>query len=590
MSRLMNKMNNMNKQEEILNLLVKNAKIAPDQLKQVKAQLLQGGSLESILAEMEIIDVEDLVKLRAKAAGLPYKNLLGEKVEPSVLNAIPVGVSENYKIVCFNKTGKKLQIGLVDPDDFKAIEAVNFLAKKDDLRVEFHLISELSFNTALKQYKTLSEEITTALKNKETEDAQEVEKRKKEDVGQFDEMTKSAPVVKIVSVIIYHAVEGKASDIHIEPLQKETRVRYRIDGILKTSLVLPKNVHSAIVARIKVLTNLKLDETRLPQDGRLRLNIEGKDVDFRVSILPLMDEEKIVMRILDVTRGAPELEELGFIGPGAKIIQNNIQKTEGMFLVTGPTGSGKSTTLFSIINKINKEGVNISTLEDPVEYFIQGVNQSQIRPEIGFTFAAGLRTLLRQDPNVVMVGEIRDNETAELAIHAGLTGHFVLSTLHTNDAIGAIPRLVDMNVEPFLLGSTLNTIVAQRLARKICEHCKMETEIPKETLEGVREEIRQVPEKVITDLIPDFDIDNLKFFKGKGCPRCGNVGYSGRVSIAEVIDINDNLKNIIIDGKRMMKIEDIRESQDFITLKQDGLIKVLLGMTTMEEVIRVIYN
>ncbi|MEK7097657.1 MAG: GspE/PulE family protein [Patescibacteria group bacterium] len=578
------------KQEEILNLLVKNAKIAPDQLKQVRAQMAKGISLESVLSEMEIIDVEDLVKLRAKAAGLLYKNLLGEKIDPSVLNVIPVGVSENYKIVCFNKTGKKIKIGLVDNDDFKAIEAVNFLAKKDGLRAEFHLISELSFNTAIKQYKTLSEEITSALKTKESEDAQEVEKRKKEEGGQLEEITKSAPVAKIVSVIIYHAVEGRASDIHIEPLQKETRVRYRIDGILKTSLVLPKNIHSAIVARIKVMTSLKLDETRLPQDGRLRLNIEGKNVDFRVSILPLMDEEKVVMRILDTTRGAPELEELGFIGPGLEIIQRNIQKTEGMFLVTGPTGSGKSTTLFSIINRMNKEGVNISTLEDPVEYFIQGVNQSQVRPEIGFTFASGLRTLLRQDPNVVMVGEIRDNETAELAIHAGLTGHFVLSTLHTNDAIGAIPRLVDMKVEPFLLGSTLNTIVAQRLARKICEHCKTETELPAETAETVRNEIGQIPEKTIRKILPDFDINNLKFYKGKGCARCGNLGYSGRVSIAEVIDINDRLKDIIIDGKRIMKMDDVKDSQEFITLRQDGLIKVLLGSTTMEEVLRVIYD
>lgn len=579
----------MTKQDEILNLLVKNGKITPEQLKQVKVQLVQNGSLESVLAEMEIIDVEDLVKLRAKAAGLPYKNLLGEKIEPSVLNAIPVGVSENYRIICFNKTGKKIQVGLVDPDDFKAIEAVTFLAKKDDLRAEFYLISELSFNTAIKQYKTLSEEITTALKHKESEDAEAEKKKKEEEGGKFDEITKSAPVAKIVSVIIYHAVEGKASDIHIEPLPKETRVRYRIDGILKTSLVLPKNVHSAIVSRIKVLTSLKLDETRLPQDGRLRLNIDGKDIDFRVSILPLMDEEKVVMRILDVTRGAPELEELGFIGPGADIIQKNIQKTEGMFLVTGPTGSGKSTTLFSIINRINKEGVNISTLEDPVEYFIQGVNQSQIRPEIGFTFAAGLRTLLRQDPNVVMVGEIRDNETAELAIHAGLTGHFVLSTLHTNDAIGAIPRLIDMKVEPFLLGSTLNTIVAQRLARKICEHCKMEDGLPKETIEGIKEEVRKVPEAVVKRLLPNFDAENPKFYKGKGCPRCGNLGYSGRVSITEVIDINDKLKDLIIEGKRV-KIEDIMASQDFITLKQDGLIKVLSGVTTMEEVLRVIYD
>jgi type IV pilus assembly protein PilB len=382
-------------------------------------------------------------------------------------------------------------------------------------------------------------------------------------------------------------VEGGASDIHIEPLAKEARVRYRVDGILKTSLVLPRNIHSALVARIKVMANLKLDETRIPQDGRIRQVINGKEVDFRVSILPLVGEEKDVMRVLDVTKGAPTLEELGFSGPALAVIDKNIRKTNKMFLVTGPTGSGKSTTLYSILHMVNKEGVNICTLEDPVEYFIAGINQSQVKPEIGFTFAAGLRSLLRQDPDIVMVGEIRDGETAELAIHAALTGHLVLSTMHTNDAFGAIPRLLDMKVEPFLLGSTLNTVVAQRLGRKICKHCKTEDPAAPEVLEEMKKDLSLIPIELIKKELPGFDMTNFKVYRGKGCARCGNTGYSGRVAINEVIDVNEQVRNVIIDDDKNLSIEDIKKSQIFLSIKQDGLIKVLKGLTTMEEVYRV---
>jgi len=404
-----------------------------------------------------------------------------------------------------------------------------------------------------------------------------------------EEITKTAPVSKIVSVIIRHAVEGQASDIHIEPAQNETRVRYRIDGILHTSLVLPKNVHSAIVGRVKVLCNLKLDETRLPQDGRVRVSINNKDIDLRVSILPLMDEEKVVMRILDMSRGAPSLTELGFIGPGLNIIMAKLKMTDGMFLVTGPTGSGKSTTLFSILNFLNKEGINIITLEDPVEYFIKGINQSQIRPEIGFTFASGLRSLLRQDPDIIMVGEIRDSETAELGIHAGLTGHFVLSTLHTNDALGAIPRFLDMKVEPFLLGSTLNIVVAQRLARKICEYCKEEDKLPQEVSDDIKKELAATPPAVIEQLLPGFDAKKIKFYRGKGCARCGSTGYLGRIALAEVIDVNDKIREFIMENKRNLTLDDLIKNQNFITMKQDGIIKVLMGLTTIEEVLRTVH-
>jgi len=540
------------------------------------------------LIKQRIVDSEELTKVKAQLFKLPYQLLLNQKVEDQALNVIPLEVAENYKIICLKKEGNKIRVGLTDPENFKAIEAVNFLAKELGLRVDYCLISSASFIYVVKQYKTLRKEVTTALESKAQEDAEALIRTKKQREIELEEITKTAPVAKIVSVIIRHAVEGRASDIHIEPLHQESRVRYRIDGILHTSLILPRSVHSAIVARIKVMAELKLDETRLPQDGRIRMTVNNKDIDLRVSILPLLDDEKVVMRILDVSQGAPTLEDLGFMGHELEVMKKNIAKTDGMFLITGPTGSGKSTTLFSILNKINQEGVNIVTLEDPVEYFIKGINQSQIKPEIGYTFASGLRSFLRQDPNIIMVGEIRDNETAELAIHASLTGHFVLSTLHTNDAMGAIPRLFDMKVEPFLLGSTLNIVVAQRLGRKICPHCKIEDKLPNDLLADIKQEISQIPADLLKKLLPKLDLKNLKFYRGKGCPRCGNIGYIGRVALAEVLDITDEIREIIKDENKILTIDNVKQSQLFTTIKQDGIIKVLLGLTTMEEVLRTI--
>lgn len=569
-----------------MDLLVKNNLITAAKLAEIKNQPLFSANPEEAIVKIGLVDIEELTKLKAKVYNLKYYGLLDVKISDQILNSIPLEVAENYKIVCFEIVQKKMRVGILDPENYKAIEAIYFLAKEQNLQPEYFLISTLSFEQALKHYKTLGKEVFGALKTRAEEDA--VDQAKKKTKEEVEEIITSAPVSKIVSVIIRHAVEGRASDIHIEPMQKESRVRYRIDGILHTSLILPKNVHGAIVGRIKVLADLKLDETRMPQDGRIRVNINNKDIDLRVSILPLLEDEKIVMRILDVTRGAPTLEDLGFMGPGLKVILKNLDKTDGMFLVTGPTGSGKSTTLFSVLTGLNEEGINISTLEDPVEYFVKGVNQSQVRPEIGFTFASGLRSLLRQDPDVIMVGEIRDNETAELGIHASLTGHFVLSTLHTNDALGAIPRLLDMKVEPFLLGSTLNVILAQRLARKICEHCKAEKKLPPEVVDDIKKELAITPSAVIKQMLPDFDIKKVKFYKGRGCARCGSTGYMGRVALAEVLDVNDEIREIIMENKRNITLDDLVKNQNFITMKQDGIIKVLLGLTTMEEVLRTV--
>jgi len=578
----------LNKQEELLNKLVQDGLITADQMAEVKASFGKDNkTIEELLSAKDLLDIEKITEEKAKVYGLAYQNLTNKKIREEVINTIPFEVADNYNIICFEKTDKSIDIGIVDPDNFKAFEAVDFLAKDSSLEVKYFLISKPSLGATLKQYKNLSKEISSALESKAAEEAKSVKQEKEKERQEFEEVVETAPVIKIVSVIIRHAVEGGASDIHIEPLAKEARVRYRVDGILKTSLVLPRNIHSALVARIKVMANLKLDETRIPQDGRIRQVINGKEVDFRVSILPLVGEEKVVMRVLDVTKGAPTLEELGFSGPALAVIDKNIRKTNKMFLVTGPTGSGKSTTLYSILHMVNKEGVNICTLEDPVEYFIAGINQSQVKPEIGFTFAAGLRSLLRQDPDIVMVGEIRDGETAELAIHAALTGHLVLSTMHTNDAFGAIPRLLDMKVEPFLLGSTLNTVVAQRLGRKICKHCKTEDPAAPEVLEEMKKDLSLIPIELIKKELPGFDMTNFKVYRGKGCARCGNTGYSGRVAINEVIDVNEQVRNVIIDDDKNLSIEDIKKSQIFLSIKQDGLIKVLKGLTTMEEVYRV---
>ncbi|MDD5071930.1 MAG: GspE/PulE family protein [Patescibacteria group bacterium] len=581
----------MGRQEDFLKLLKESKNLSESSLLEIKGKAdAAGKKIEDVLVAEKLIDSEEMAQIKAKVYGLPYQNLLDREVSNEVINIISFEAAENYKIICFDKSGNKIKVGLTDPENFKAMEAVNFLAKEEKFRVEYYLISGPSFDKVFKQYRNLKSEIGKALEThaKEEEGAR---KKAKESGVDLEEVIKSAPVAKIVSVIIRHAVEGRASDIHIEPTQTESRVRYRIDGVLHTSLVLPRDIHNAIVARVKVMANLKLDETRLPQDGRINIEMGEKKIDFRVSVMPLIDEEKVVMRILDTTTGAPTLEELGFDGRALRIIKENIKKTTGMLLVTGPTGSGKSTTLFAILNMLNKEGVNIYTLEDPVEYFIKGINQSQTRPEIGFSFANGLRSLLRQDPDIIMVGEIRDNETAELAIHASLTGHFVLSTLHTNDAVGAVARMLDMKVEPFLLGSTLNVIIAQRLARKICPHCKKEEKLPEDILADMENEMKKMPQNAIKELVKDFvSLDKTVFFKGVGCPRCGNSGYSGRIAIVEALDINDRTRDIIMDKNKILRFDSTKESQDFVSMKQDGIMKVLRGETTMEEVLRVIQD
>jgi len=583
----------MDKNEQLLARLQADNIITADKAAEIKKLILEKkADLSSFLINEKILDEEKLTEIKANLANLPYYSLINDEVPESVLNFLPEDIARTYKIVAFARENRALKIGLTEPN-LKAMEAVNFLANDEKLTVQYFLISNSSWEKVFKQYQKIEQEISSALEVKAKEEGEELVAVKAESENLSSDDINSAPISRIVSVIIRHAVEARASDIHVEPFAKESRVRYRIDGILHTSLSLPKSIHNAIIARIKVLAKLKLDETRIPQDGRIRLVVNGREIDFRVSTLPLASSEKVVMRILDTSKGAPGLSDLGFNKLALRRMEEGIKKTSGIFLVTGPTGSGKTTTLYSVLTILNQEGVNISTLEDPIEYEIKGINQSQIRPKIGFSFANGLRSLLRQDPNIIMVGEIRDEETAELSIHASLTGHLVLSTLHTNDALGAVFRLLDMKIERFLLSSTLKTVIAQRLARRLCPHCKQETKLSEDANQEIIAELKNAPLNVIKEELPELTspeevLSKYKIFKAVGCPRCENTGYSSRVSISEVIEINDALREMINNGDRGLNIEAVKKTEDFISIKQDGIIKVLQGLTTMEEVLRVI--
>lgn len=550
-----------------------------------QAQLVQqqtGQDLGQLLIAQKVIDEEDLTKAKAAFFNIPYLDLRQTQVPVQVLNLIPQESINFYNIVPFELSGRNLKVAITDPGNLSALEALEFLGQKQNLQVQLFLASESSVAIAIGKKQNLKKVVGEALQDIKTKETAQLKPTdvKKEAKPQVIE---EAPIIKIVEVILSNAIEASASDIHIEPSEKDVRVRYRIDGILHTSLMLPKSVQPSIVTRLKILSNLKIDESRLPQDGRFHMEVGKKAVDLRVSILPLIYGEKIVMRILDKSTKAPTLDQLGMRGRALKWVNENIKKTHGIFLITGPTGSGKSTTLYSILSMLNTTSVNIITLEDPVEYFIEGVNQSQINPDIGMTFAAGLRSILRQDPNIVMVGEVRDKETAELAVQAALTGHLVFSTLHTNNAVGSIPRLIDMGMEPFLLTASINVVGAQRLVRKICSDCKKEVPMSKVLEEEIRASLPGIPDEYFDTI----DKQNLKNYKGEGCEKCGHTGYTGRMGIYEVLPMTGEIQDLVAEKASARKIFEQAQKLGMISLKQDGIVKVLRGDTTMDEVIRV---
>ncbi|MEX1052225.1 MAG: GspE/PulE family protein, partial [Patescibacteria group bacterium] len=518
----------------------------------------------------------EVVKAAAQTQNVAYVDLESSPVDPQAISQIPESIAKNLNVLPFKLDPKSdsLYVATDDPINSKNSE---FIEKKSGKRV----ILALADKNVIKNYidssysKGLSPEVTEALKEYKTP----VEKKVIEDIGS---VIKEAPIAKIVSTILEFAVKSRASDIHIEAEELKTRVRYRIDGILQEKLVLPKTIHDALISRIKILSEMKIDERRIPQDGRFNFKLGEEEVDLRVSSLPTVHGEKIVMRLLKKTGGIPPLSDLGLRGPQYNDIEEAILKPYGIVLVTGPTGSGKTTTLYSILSRLNKHSVNIVTLEDPVEYQIPGINQVQINPQAGLTFANGLRSFLRQDPNIILVGEIRDKETARLAIQAALTGHLVFSTLHTNDAATAIPRLIDLGGEPFLIASVLNAALAQRIVRKICDHCKTEF-IPDQN-------VQQNIKEVLGDLLPKLfkEQGRIKLYKGKGnCVECGDTGYYGRIGIFEVLKVTPSINKLILQEANAKDIYTQSINEGLINMKQDGYIKALAGITTLEEVIRV---
>jgi len=541
-----------------------------------------------VLVSQSLISQEELIKMDAYILGIPFVNLENEKIEGEVLKIIPEPIARSHNIVAFRKKGQDLEVAMLDPEDLRTVE---FIKKTSDLRILPRLTTPESIKNVLRQYqKTLEAEFGDIIKKeakgiktvKEAEGAEEKEDLKK--------IAEEVPVIRIVDTLLKHAILGRASDIHIEPTKKEVMVRYRIDGVLHDAMILPRQTASGIVARIKVLSNLKLDEHRLPQDGRFRVETEDYKYSIRVSILPVYDGEKIVMRLLPETAKALTLEQLGLRGDALEGVQDNLKKPVGMLLVTGPTGCGKTTTLYSMMEILNTPGVNISTVEDPIEYRMPRINQTQVNPKIGLTFASGLRSLVRQDPDIIMVGEVRDNETAGLAINAALTGHLVLSTLHTTSAAGAIPRLIDMKVEPFLISSTLNVILAQRLVRRLCEEKEKyklsEAEIKNlkkycdldKVLEILKREKLVKPKETLRDIVL------YRPKPSKDSPE----GYKGRIGIYEVLPVTETIKELIVKEADSDRIEKQARLEGMRTMIEDGFIKATQGITSIEEVLRVI--
>ena len=511
-----------------------------------------------------------------RASHIGYIELGRLKIEREILTLIPQALARSTHAVVFSRTDNELSVAMTDPEDFDAIQLIRH---ETGLTVKPYLASKDDIFAALDQYVGFQAEVQQAIEASDFA----IDPSSIESVSELERIDDDAPTAKIVFSLLKRAVKERASDIHIEPYEKKVIVRFRIDGVLQKRLELPKEAQLAVTSRLKILANLKIDEQRLPQDGRLAIVVDGRSVDFRFSTIPVVNGEKIVMRILDKAAGILSLEDVGMSGRGFETLKKNSERSHGMILVTGPTGSGKTTSLYAVLGRMMSDDVNILTLEDPVEYRIESINQSQVRSDIGYTFANGLRAVVRQDPDIVMLGEIRDGETASMAIQAALTGHIVLSTLHTNDAAGAFPRLIDMGIEPFLLTSSIHTVIAQRLTRKICSECRIPTTIS-------TDEVKEV--KALIAKMPDFERKEsengpMEFSVGKGCDVCGGKGYKGRVGVFEVLDVSEPIRDLVSKRASNSAITEQAVASGMLTMLQDGIIKALHGITTLEEVWRV---
>jgi type IV pilus assembly protein PilB len=657
---------------ELKKLLAESGKINAKALADAETAAKQTrDTLLSTILKRKLVSEADLTKLYAKTIEVPFVDLKDREIPREILMKIPERIARKYQMVLFGMEDNKLQLAMADPEDF---QAADFIEKQTGAPIKLYIATQGDILGTIDQYKgNIDTEITKAIK-----DSSASEEDKGNEVSARD-IAEDAPIAKTVNIILEYAMRSRASDIHIEPRETVVQVRYRIDGVLRETMTLPRNILAAVVSRIKILSNLKIDEHRIPQDGRFKFTLGSKTIALRVSTLPIMDGEKVVMRLLDESSRALSLEELGFEGHGLDIIRRGLKKPHGMTLVTGPTGSGKSTTLYSILSAMNTPGVNISTVEDPVEYRIQGVNQTQVNPKAGMTFSTGLRALLRQDPNVIMVGEIRDGETADLAVQAALTGHVVLSTLHTNNAATTLPRLLDMGIEPFLIASTVNTVIGQRLVRRLCPVCRV-TFVPEgQALEDLKNQFQveatlkhyrdiggqtgsvkpaeekpgiietgghghkrqkvinpihaiEMDKSILDKIASDPNIINrsakeaaqetsapspttvaqvapaasaqpasaqidpkqlkageFMLYKpgASGCEDCGGQGYQGRMGIYEVLEVNETVQKLITTHATSEEIQAAAIRDGMLTMQQDGFLKALQGITTVEEILRV---
>ncbi len=563
--------------ERITDALIADGLLTQKQLQEiVDIQKKQGGRLLKLLQERQVVSEQDMMIGLARCLKTPPITLPKMHVPSEIAELIPKEMAQMYKMVPIARVGKKLYVAMADPLNVLAMDEL----RRD--RPNMEIIPLITTEKAVGDFLNASssqvkEGIDEILRDVDLSDI-EIAKDKQEEINldKLVESSEEAPVIKLVNLMLVQAIKDRASDIHIEPFEKQLRLRYRIDGVLYDSTAPPKSIQSALTSRIKIMSTLDIAERRLPQDGRFRIKIAGRDVDLRVSVLPTIHGEKIVLRVLDKGTLNTNLENFGLDPDDLAKFKQAIDAPHGMMLMTGPTGSGKTSTLYAVLTQLNTPDVNIVTVEDPVEYQMLGINQVQVKPDIGLTFAGGLRSILRQDPDIVMVGEIRDSETADIAVKAALTGHLVLSTLHTNDAPGAVARLVDMGIEPFLVSSSLLMVCAQRLLRKICPHCKETMQVPPEVIKR----LGLIPEEVATS----------SFYRGHGCGRCKETGFMGRMAILEVLSISAALRDQILHNTSAQAIRDVALKEGMKTLKMAGLNKAKLGLTSLDEVLRVTGN
>ncbi len=601
--------------DALVEKLILNAKITTkDKLNKLREEAVaEKSTLQASVLKNNLINEKDLTKLYAKEADVPYIDLNPKEVKREVLRLIPERIAKQYNAVLFDvdSKGSKL-LAMEDPDD---IQAVNFLQKQLGTNLKVYVATSTSIQATIDQYKgNIGSELTKVITG-DDEDDPKGGKKEEEDVSEED-LAEDSPVAQTVNLLIDYAIKAGASDIHIEPRESHVLIRYRVDGVLREANKLPKKVIGALISRIKILANLKIDEHRAPQDGRFKIAVSGQVFALRVSTLPIMDGEKVVMRILNESSEALTLEDLGYWGHSLDVVNRAMAQPYGMILVTGPTGSGKSTSLFSVLNKISKPAINISTVEDPVEYRIAGANQTQVNPVAGMTFVNGLRALLRQDPNIIMVGEIRDTETANLAIQAALTGHLVFSTLHTNNAATSLPRLLDMNVEPFLIASTVRAVIGQRLVRLVCVDCResyQPDEAANKQLAGIfhidkPEVMKRIHElevaaleagigktnsskssKADTSELGSSETKILKLWKAHdgGCTSCNHTGYKGRMGIYEVLESTQEIQKLIVGSSTSENLQTQAITDGMVTMQIDGFIKALRSQTSVEELLRV---